>query len=99
MSLDRRKFFRLQIRMAIRVEGLDTSSKHFVEETYTTNVSLEGLAFLTSFDLGRGQLLTVSAPDKFRIQAKLVWIGDTQKSGQKEVGAQLIPPIGNWVVK
>ncbi len=32
-------------------------------------------------------------------EAKIVWIGDRQKSGQKEVGAQLIPPIVNWVVK
>ncbi len=85
--------------MAIRIEGVDSASKHFVEETHTTNVSLEGLAFLSAFNLGRGQLLTVSAPDKFRIQAKVVWIGDSQKSGQKEIGAQLIPPITNWVVK
>ena len=85
--------------MPIRVEGVDAASKHFLEETYTTNVSLEGLSFLTSQDMGRGQLLTISASDKFRIQSKIVWIGDPQKSGQKEVGAQLIPPIVNWVVK
>ncbi len=98
-NLDRRKFFRLQIRMTIQVEGVDSHAHPFLEETQSNNVSLEGLSFFTSQDMSRGQLVTVSSPGKFRIQAKIIWIGDVQKSGKREVGATLIPPIVNWVMK
>lgn len=85
--------------MLIYVEGVDSNAHPFNEETQSSNVSIEGLAFFTAQNLTRGQIVTVSSPGKFRIQAKIIWVGDLQKTGKREVGASLIPPIENWVLK
>lgn len=96
---DRRKHYRLRIRMKIRLDGLDVNSQPFSEDTETVNVSLEGVSFLTKEALAIGQLVTISVSNKCRVQARVAWVGEAQRDGWREVGAGLIPPIVDWVIR
>jgi hypothetical protein len=96
---DRRKHYRLQIRMSIRVEGCLNQDKYFSENTETVNVSLEGLSFRTKQELAIGQIVMVSVADKCRVEARVIWAGQKDREGWCEVGAQLIPPVTDWVIQ
>ena len=95
---DRRKHYRLQIRMNIRVEGCFDQDQFFSENADTLNVSIEGLSFRIKRELAMGQIVMISVAGKCRVEARVVWVGQKDQEGWREIGAQLIPPVTDWVI-
>jgi PilZ domain len=96
---DRRKAYRLSIRMKLRIEGTNALGQPFVEDTETLNVSVEGTGFYTRLELSVGQAVVISVPEKCRINGRVAWMGKKNAEGFQEVGVQLLPPLTGWVIK
>jgi len=96
---DRRRAYRLNIRMKLYVEVTNNLGPPLVENTESLNVSLQGVSFLSRMDLAVGQPLVISVPGKCRINGQVVWIGKPDGEGLREVGVNLQPPLTDWVIK
>lgn len=96
---DRRRAYRLNIRMKLHVEVLNNLGPPLGENTESLNVSLDGVGFLSRIELAVGQPLVVSVPGKCRINGQVIWVGKPDAEGLREVGVQLQPPLTDWVIK
>ena len=96
---DRRRAYRLNIRMKLHIEVIGGLAAPLTEDTESTNVSLEGVSFLSRLDLALGQCVVVSVPGKCRINGQVIWVGNPDAGGLREIGVQLLPPLTDWVIK
>lgn len=97
--LERRKDYRLNIRMPITISGVKPDTL----ESYTFNVLTQNVSrFGASFDLVHGvarigSLLSLAIANRFDAKARVVW---TRKSSEnmETVGVEFISVTGQWVL-
>jgi hypothetical protein len=96
---DRRRAYRLNIRMKLHIEVLSGLATPLTEDTESINVSLEGVSFFSRLDLALGYSVIVSVPGKCRLNGQVIWVGNPDGEGLREIGVQLLPPLTDWVIK
>lgn len=97
----RREQPRVTLRIPVTLEGADKLGAPFVEETFTENVSRNGMCVETDHLLEVGSIQEVMAlSGKFRARAQvvIVWSKKTE-SGKFRVGLRFLDPLDNWIIK
>lgn len=97
--MERRKEYRLNIRVPIRVAGVHPQTlEEFDTETVTHNVSRFGAGFELSHGLARvGSFLDLSMGDQFEAKCRVIWIQESD-DGKDLIGAEFVAVTGQWVL-
>ncbi len=94
---NRRRAGRMPLQVRIVLSGQDADGFTFAEETETITLSKYGLSVRTSYQLARGQELSVRTRDKNRVaQFQVVWVGAPQTPNEGRVGMEWIEPQRFW---
>lgn len=93
---------RISVRLPLKVRGRDRRGVLFEEETSSENLSRNGAAFVTRFDVAIGSDLEIRVPMSryasrrgdadFATQGRVVHVDDSVWEGEKVVGVQFTGP-------
>ena len=91
---------RVPLRELVILEGLDNEGKRFIEETFTENVSREGICVETRCRLNPGDVLQVCAPyDGFRSQACVAAVRPSKAHPERSlIGLNFIHSNRDWII-
>ena len=97
---DKRKESRIPIKVPVKIEGLDIMGNHFVEETETENVSINGACIKISRKIPKDTRIKISAL-KFPFEAtaivEVVWMDELD--GQLKMGIRFLNKKNNWILR
>lgn len=97
--LERRKEYRLDIRMAISVSGINLkTSARFDVRSMTRNVTRNGACLELPSGLACvGSLLTLSIGKTFEAKSRVAWMEATP-NGTDVLGVEFVSVTGKWVL-
>jgi hypothetical protein len=97
--VERRKEYRLNIKMPISISGLDCHTlQSFKVDTVTCNVARLGACFELAKGLVRiGSLLDLSTGKTFEAKCRVVWIKESLHE-MDALGVEFVSATGQWVL-
>lgn len=97
--VERRKEYRLDIRIPIVISGIDSKKlERFELKTVTKNVTRYGACFELSKGLVRvGSSLTLALGRKFEAKCRVIWVGEGGNN-LDSLGVEFISVTGKWVL-
>ena len=97
---NRRIESRVAIKVPLKIEALDVNGNHFIEETETENVSINGACVKISRKIPVGTKIKIIAT-KFPFEATavvdVVWIDEIE--GQLKMGIRFTEKKNNWILR
>ncbi len=97
--LERRKEYRLEIKMPIHVSGIHQKTMaRFEVKSMTRNVTRNGACFELPHEHVRvGSLLTLSVGKSFEAKCRVVWT-EGAPNGFDALGVEFVSATGKWVL-
>ncbi len=91
---------RVNLRVPVKLTGIDTNGNSFSENSYTENVSRSGALVLIHHKVPIGAYLQIEAFNTFRGEAvvQIVWM-ETNNAECYKAGIQFTGPVKNWIIK
>ncbi len=100
MKKEKRIETRIPIKVPLKIEALDINGNHFIEETETENVSINGACIKISRKIPTGSKIKISAV-KFPFEATavvdVVWMDEVD--GQLKMGVRFLDKKHNWILR
>lgn len=97
--VERRKEYRLDIKIPIVVSGMDSKKLERYElKTVTKNVTRNGACFELARGLVReGSTLTLVLGNKFEAKCRVIWISESPEN-REILGVEFLSVKGQWVL-
>jgi PilZ domain-containing protein len=97
--VERRKEYRLDIRVPVVVSGMDSKKlERYEVKTVTKNVTCNGACFeLTRGLVREGSTLTLTLGDKFEAKCRVAWISESSDN-LENLGVEFVSVKGQWVL-
>jgi hypothetical protein len=95
----KRKEQRVNLRVQVRLQGLDAQGNRFDEKCYTENVSKSGAMIFTRHQLLLNSCVQIEAFGKFRsmVTIRLI-IKDVNHPEMYKIGVEFNGPVNGWIV-
>ncbi len=95
----KRKEQRVNLRVQVKLHGIDAHGNRFEEKCYTENVSRSGAMILTRHQLLLGSGIQMDAFGKFKsmVTVRLI-VKDTGNPEMYKIGVEFNGPVSGWIV-